>query len=56
VSIWISGVKIGETFKKAIVIVLVIRLVFFSVMVAYVCILTIGVYGMPSVIALGVYG
>jgi len=55
VSIWISGVKIGETFKKVIVIVLIMRLVFLSVMLAYVCVMVIRVYGMSSVIALGVY-
>jgi len=56
ISIWINGVKIRETFKKGMVILLVMRLVFLSVALAYVFVLAIGVYGMPSVIALRVYG
>jgi len=56
VSIWINGVKIGETFKKAMVVLLIIGLVLLSVILAYVFVLAVGVYRMPSVIALGVYG
>jgi len=55
VSMWINGVKIRETLKKVIVVVLIMGLVFLSVMLAYACILTIGVYGISSVVALGVY-
>jgi len=55
VSMWINGVKIGETFKKLIVILLVMRLIFLSVALAYTFVLAIRVYGMSSVIALRVY-
>jgi len=38
------------------VILLMMRLVFLSVALAYASVLAIGVYGIPSVIALRVYG
>jgi len=55
ISIWINRVKIRETFKKIMVILLIIRLVLLSVALAYVFVLAIGVYGISSVIALRVY-
>jgi len=56
IAIWINGVKLRETFKKTMVILLVMRLVVLSVTLAYVVVLAIGVYGISSVVALGVYG
>jgi len=56
ISIWISRVKLGETFKKTMVILLIIRLILLSVTLAYVFVLAIRVYRMSSVVALRVYG
>jgi len=52
---WISRVKLRETFKKTVVILLMIGLILLSVALAYVFVLAIRVYGISSVIALGVY-
>lgn len=54
--IWVSGLKIGETWKKIIVIVLIISLILINVGLLYVVVLSIGVYGISSVVALRVYG
>jgi len=56
ISIWINRVKLRETFKKMMVILLMIRLILLSVNLAYVFVLTIGVYRISSVVALRVYG
>jgi len=48
-------VKIRETYKKAMMTVIALGLVFLTVMLAYTCVLAIGVYGISSVIALGIY-
>jgi len=56
ISMWINRVKLGETFKKVMVILLIIRLILLSVALAYVFVLAIGVYRISSVIALRVYG
>lgn len=55
ISMWVSRVKIRETWKKTVVIVLMISLILISVGLLYMCILSIGVYGITSVIALRVY-
>jgi len=55
ISMWISGVKLRETYKKLMVIVLMISLILITVGVLYFVLLSVGVYGMSSVIALGVY-
>lgn len=55
ISIWINGVKIGETWKKSIVLLLVIRFVVISVRILYVVVIGIYAYGIVSVVALGVY-
>jgi len=47
---------LGETFKKAIVILVMIRLILASVTLAYAFVLAIRVYGISSVVALRVYG
>jgi len=52
---WISGVKLRETYKKLVVIVLIISLILITVGVLYFVLLSVRVYGMSSVIALGVY-
>lgn len=56
ISIWINRVKIGETYKKVMVMILVISLVIVSLSIRYIFVLSVRVYGMSSVIALGVYG
>jgi len=56
ISIWINRVKLRETFKKAMVILLMIRLILLSVALAYVFVLAIRVYRISSVVALRVYG
>jgi len=56
ISIWISRVKLRETFKKAMVVLLMIGLILLSVALAYVFVLAIRVYGISSVVALSVYG
>jgi len=53
---WINRVKLGETFKKTMVILLMMGLVLLSVALAYVFVLAIRVYRISSVIALRVYG
>lgn len=53
---WISGVKLGETYKKILITILIISLVIVSMGLSYVCVMSVGVYGITSVIALGVYG
>lgn len=52
---WITGVKIRELYKKVFVILLVMSLVIISVRLLYMIVMSIGVYGISSVIALGVY-
>jgi len=52
---WINRVKLRETFKKTMVILLMIGLILLSVSLAYVFVLAIRVYGISSVIALRVY-
>lgn len=56
VSMWITGAKIREFYKKMVVILLVMSLVVISVELMYVMVLSIRVYGVRGVIALGVYG
>jgi len=53
---WINRIKLRETFKKIMIILLIMRLTLLSVALAYVFVLRIGVYRMSSVIALRVYG
>jgi len=53
---WVNRIKLRETFKKVIVILLMIRLILLSVALAYVFVLAIGVYRISSVVALRVYG
>jgi len=53
---WISRIKLRETLKKIMVILLIIRLILLSVTLAYVFVLAIRVYRISSVVALGVYG
>jgi len=55
ISIWINGIKLRETFKKVMVILLMIGLILLSVALAYVLVLAIGVYRVSSVVALRVY-
>lgn len=55
ISMWISGVKIGETWKKFIVLILVMRLTMISVSVLYVFVIGTHAYGIVSVVALRVY-
>jgi len=52
---WINGVKLRETFKKIMVILLMMGLVLLSVALAYVLVLAIRVYRISSVVALRVY-
>lgn len=56
VSMWITRAKIREFYKKMVVILLVISLVVISVELMYMVVLSVGVYGIGGVIALGVYG
>jgi len=56
ISIWINRIKLRETFKKTMVILLMMRLILLSVTLAYVFVLAIRVYRISSVVALGVYG
>lgn len=53
---WITGVKVGEFYKKTLVILLVMGLVMISVEVIYIVVISVRVYGTSSVVALGVYG
>jgi len=55
VAIWISGVKLRETYKKLLTLMMVMRLIFISVRVRYVVVLSLGVYRVSSAIALRVY-
>lgn len=48
--------KIGEVYKKMLVMLIVMGLVVTSVELMYLVVLGVGAYGMVSVIALGVYG
>lgn len=56
ISIWISGIKIGEFYKKMVVILVVMSLVLISIEIIYLVVINIGVYRISSVVALGVYG
>jgi len=56
ISIWVNRIKLRETLKKTIVILLMIRLIILSVALAYVFVLAIRVYRISSVVALRVYG
>jgi len=53
---WITRVKIGELHKKIVVMVTLISVVAVNVGIRYVVVMNIGVYGVSSVVALGVYG
>jgi len=55
VSIWMSGIKLRETYKKIVVILLLISVTFFSSGFGYVIVMNVGIYGMVSLVSLGVY-
>jgi hypothetical protein len=52
---WIEGIKLGEVYKKVIVLVLLIAIVFVVIRICYVVILSLNIYGMISVVRLRVY-
>lgn len=56
ISMWVSGVKVGEVYKKALVMMIAISTVIISNRVLYTIIVGVGIYGITSVVALRVYG
>jgi len=49
-------VKLGEVYKKALLMVVMMSLILVSIELIYVLVMNVGVYGISSVIALRVYG